>query len=153
MYYLFFLLIASSLWNIIEHIVLDTAEVIKMRGPHAVGSKTPNVGSFGKMSLIQHQRGREEERRDWDCQQQIILQMRQQALQPFKAKAAEECIVVELQGSPRGTGMSAPQGGFKETSRVWTSCSSSTSARKNLGHDFSRRKNEMLSHRIKNSNN
>ena len=32
MYYLIFILIASSLWNIIEHIVLDTAEVIKIQG-------------------------------------------------------------------------------------------------------------------------
>lgn len=109
MYYLFFILIASSLWNIIEHILLDTAEVIKVRGPHAVGSKTPNVGSLGKMSLIQHQRGQEEKRRDWDCQQQIMLKMQQQALQPFKAKAAEGCIVVELQMSQTGMVMSAPK--------------------------------------------
>lgn len=153
MYYLFFILIASSLWNIIEHIALDTAEVIKMRGPHAVSSKTPNVDSLGKMSLIQHQRGREEKRRDWDCQQQIILKMQQQVLQPFKAKAAEGCIVTGLQMSQTGTVTSAPEGGFKETSRAWTSCSSPTSAGKNLGHDLSRKKNEMLSHHIKNSNN
>jgi len=42
--------------------------------------------------------------------------MQQQELQPFKAKAAEGCIVVELQMSQRGTVTSAPQGGFKETS-------------------------------------
>lgn len=153
MYYLFFILIASSPCNIIEHIALDTAEVIKTRGPHAVGNKTPNVGSLRKMSLIQHQRGREEKRRDWDCQQQIILKMRQQALRLFKAKAAEGCAVVELWTSQTGTLTSAPEGGFKETSQAWASCSSPISARKNLGHDFSRRKNELLSHHIKNSNN
>lgn len=159
MYYLFFILIASSLWNIIEHILLDTAEVIKVRGPHAVGSKTPNVGSLGKMSLIQHQRGQEERRRDWDCQPQIMLKMQQQALQPFKAKAAEGCIVVELQMSQTGMVTSAPKVVSKKNpnnqnpSQAWTSCSSPISVRKNLGHDFSHRKNEMLSHHIKNSNN
>lgn len=44
--------------------MLDTAEVIKVRGPHAVVSKTPDVGSSEKMSLIQHQWGQEEERQD-----------------------------------------------------------------------------------------
>lgn len=153
MYYLFFILIASSLWNIIEHIVLDTAEVIKMRGPHAVGSKTPNVGSLGKMSLIQHQRGREEKRRDWDCQQQIILKMQEEALRPFKANAAEGCIVTELQMSQTGTATSAPEGGFKETRQAQTSCFSPIPARKNLGHVFSCRKNEILPHHIKNISN
>lgn len=152
MYDLFFILIASSLWNVIDHIVLVTAEVIKVRGPHAVGSKTPNVGSLGKMSLIQHQRGREETRRGWDCQQQIIVKTQQQALQPFKGKAAKG-YVVELQMSQMGTVTSATEGGFKEISQAQTSCSSPSSARKNPGHDCSHRKNKILSRHIKNCNN
>lgn len=82
-------------WNVIEHIMLDTAEVIKVRGPHAVVSKTPDVSSLEKMSLIQHQWGREEKRQGWDDQQQIPLKLQQHDYS-VQRKAAKGWIAVEL---------------------------------------------------------
>lgn len=139
-------------WNIIEHIVLDTAEVIKVRGPHAVVSKTPDVSSLEKMSLIQHQWGREEKRQGWDDQQQIPLKLQQHDYS-VQRKAAKGWIAEELQVSQRGMGPSAPQGGFKGASQTWTICSSPGSARNSLAWDFPQRKNGMLSHHIQTSNN
>lgn len=94
------------------------------------------------MSLIQHQRGREGKRRDCNCQQQIPLRTQQQVPRLLTAERdmLQSCQVSDRDRDRDISSSSWLQGKKPSPSGLLFS----HLCMENLGHGFSRRKNERL---------